>query len=563
MDKYSTEKISQSIFYFILFLLTGCANQLPPGGGEVDKIPPEIVEVYPSNGTTNFKDDYFELTFSEYVDKRSFKDALFISPAFDKNPEIEWSGKTVRVNFVEPLKENITYVATIGTDLVDYNNKNRMAGAFNFTFATGNEIDKRIVTGKVFSEKADGVMIFAYRFEVDTVNPAKQKPDYISQAGKSGDFNLLGLAQGKYRIFAVKDEFHDLLMQIDQDKYGVPFKEIVFEKEDSLFSNLNFFLSSADTVSPRLISANMTDKYHLLVNFTEPIDSNLIISPNFYLYDSTANKKSAVKYAFKGSTKPTEIVLVPSEIFPIENNVYLFVDTVKDRSGNIHYSDFSLVNLTEKVDTIKNQISNILPPFATRNADYQHQAFEFFFRDAFDSTTAKTGIIFTDTLSKAVGYKVRFTDDATMSIIPNKDLEPNKDYIIKIDFNKFLDAAGNEHDSVYTYKFKTIAGFDFTGIDGKISGTDDKNMQLVLQGIDGRKLTYSTQPDKTKKFIFDRVEAGKYTLWAYSDEDSSATYNYGYPYPYKPSEEFNYYKDTLSLRPRWKVSDVLFNFKTK
>ncbi|MBZ0199924.1 MAG: Ig-like domain-containing protein [Ignavibacteriaceae bacterium] len=561
MDKYSTEKLSKYIFYFILFLLTGCANQLPPGGGEVDRIPPEVIEVYPANGTTNFSEDYFELTFSEYVDKRSFKDALFISPAFDKNPEIEWSGKTVRVNFAEPLKENITYVATIGTDLVDFNNKNRMARAFNFTFATGNEIDKRIVTGKVYSEKADGVMIFAYRFDVDTLNPAKHKPDYISQAGKSGDYSLLGLAAGKYRIFSVKDEFRDLLVQIDQDKYGIPFKDIIFEKEDSLFSNLNFFLSSADTVAPRLISANMTDKYHLLVNFTEPIDSSLISSPNFYLYDSTANKKSSFKYAFKGSTKPTEIVLVPSEILPVENNVYLFVDTVRDKSGNVYHADYSLVNLTEKVDTIKNQISNVIPPFGTRTADYLNQSFKFFFRDAFDSTLAKTGITFTDTLKNSVSYNTNFMDDATLSILPKNDLEPNKDYIIKIDLNKFIDAAGNKHDSIYIYKFKTISGFDFTGLDGKISGVDDKNIQLILQGIDGRKLTYSAQPDKTKKFIFDRVEAGKYILWAFSDDDSSGTFNYGYPYPFKPAEEFNYYRDTINLRPRWKVSDILFNFK--
>ncbi len=57
-------------------LLLGCANQLPPGGGEVDKIPPEIIYSYPENGTINFKDDYIEFEFSEYVDKRSFKDAI-------------------------------------------------------------------------------------------------------------------------------------------------------------------------------------------------------------------------------------------------------------------------------------------------------------------------------------------------------------------------------------------------------------------------------------------------------------------------------------------------------
>ena len=551
------------LLYFFVLLFAGCANQLPPGGGEVDKIPPEIVEVYPPNGTTNFSEDYFELTFSEYVDKRSFKDALFISPAFDKNPEIEWSGKTVSVNFAEPLKENTTYVATIGTDLVDFNNKNRMAGAFNFTFSTGNEIDKRVVSGKIFTDKPDGVMIFAYRFDVDTVNPSTQKPDFISQAGSNGEYTLPGLAAGVYRIFAVDDEFRDLLFQFDQDKFGAPFKDIILEKDDSLFANLNFFLTEADTVSPRLINANMTDKYHLLVNFTEPIDSSLIKSSNFYLHDSTAGTRINFKYAFKGATKLTEIVLVPSDTLPVDNTIYLIIDTVRDKSGNIFYSDKSLINLTDKVDTIKNQIANVIPPFGTRTADFKNQKFSFSFRDAFDSTIAKTGITFTDTLRNAVKYKVDFLDDASFNIIPLKNLEPNKDYTIKIDFNKFLDAAGNKHDSIYTYKFKTIAGFDFTGITGMISGVEDKNALLVMQGLDGKKLTHTAKPDKTKKFIFDRIEAGKYLLWAFVDEDSSGTYNYGWTYPFKAAEEFDYHPDTLNLRPRWKISDVQFNFKNR
>ncbi len=40
------------LFSLTLFFLAGCANQLPPGGGEVDKIPPEIIYSYPENGTT-------------------------------------------------------------------------------------------------------------------------------------------------------------------------------------------------------------------------------------------------------------------------------------------------------------------------------------------------------------------------------------------------------------------------------------------------------------------------------------------------------------------------------
>ena len=52
-------------YSFLIAALTffGCANQLPPGGGDVDKTPPEIVSTYPADGTTNFHDDISSLNF--------------------------------------------------------------------------------------------------------------------------------------------------------------------------------------------------------------------------------------------------------------------------------------------------------------------------------------------------------------------------------------------------------------------------------------------------------------------------------------------------------------------
>ncbi len=262
-------------------MLSDCANQLPPGGGEIDTIPPKIVEVYPENGTTNFHDEYIEFTFSEYVDKRTVKDALFISPAINGDLELDWSGKSVRVYFPEPLKDSITYVVTLGTDVVDYNNKNRMADSYILTFSTGNEIDKRIITGRIYDDKPSGTMIFAYKLKADTVNPSTTKPDYISQAGNNGFFQLAGLASGTYRVFAVADQFRDLYYQKEQDEIGVPFKDIILAPEDTLFSGLNFFLTREDTTAPRLIKSIMTDRYHILVELSEEFDSTIINTNNF------------------------------------------------------------------------------------------------------------------------------------------------------------------------------------------------------------------------------------------------------------------------------------------
>jgi len=71
----------------------------------VDKIPPKIEYVYPAQGTVNFDKDYIEIEFSEYVDKRSVQEALFISPYIEKTLEYEWTGTTVTITFPEELKK--------------------------------------------------------------------------------------------------------------------------------------------------------------------------------------------------------------------------------------------------------------------------------------------------------------------------------------------------------------------------------------------------------------------------------------------------------------------------
>ena len=62
-----------------------------------------------------------------------------------------------------------------------------MAQAYNITFSTGNKIDKGEVTGKVFNNKPEGVIIFAYIVGDSVVNPMVKKPDYISQTGTGGN----------------------------------------------------------------------------------------------------------------------------------------------------------------------------------------------------------------------------------------------------------------------------------------------------------------------------------------------------------------------------------------
>ncbi len=561
MVAISTIKLKHSTLIFLLSLLMGCANQLPPGGGEIDTTPPEINEAFPQNGTVNFKEKYFRVWFSEYVDKRSFRDAIFISPAIEGELEISWTGRRATVTFPKALKDDFTYVVTIGTDVVDLNNRNRMAQAFTFSFATGSRIDTRSISGKVFDKEADGVLIFAYRVLDDTTNYLKSKPDYISQVGKDGSFNLNGLAEYNYRIFAVKDQLRDLIFQSEMDRIGMPFSDISLTGEDTTYSGLNFFLMSADTTKPRLISAVMTDRRHILVTASKPVDSTMITSNNFSIIDSTENELIKVLFAFKGNTRPDEFVLVTEEILNPLNDYFLRAQRLLDRTGNLFSDDYSPITISEREDTSAVKVFKTFPQDLNK-IDFKNPTIRFYFDDAVIKENIRQAFTFTDTLGAKVNFSTEFIDDATIDITPDSYLSPDKDYLIDIDFSKVVDASGNSRDTNIVYKLRTISGLEFTGASGKVAADSSlSDLIIILENTDSGEKKYKTKINDNAEFTFERIDAGKYMLWAFYDTNKNGKYDFGYPSPLKYAERFFVHKDTLELRPRWSVTDILFEIK--
>ncbi len=555
-------KIAKQLILIILtfIFINSCAHQLPPGGGELDKIPPEVVEIYPLDGTINYDDNYFEIEFSEYVDRRSLKDALFISPNIEGRLIYEWTGTSISVEFVEGLKEDVTYTITVGTDLVDRNNKNRMASSFTFSFSTGSTIDRRTISGRVYSDDQEGVLIYTYKMDEDVDTLLKRKPDYVSQTGNDGSFKLYGLGESNYRLFAIKDEYRDLIYDLNLDLIGLPNQDISLQGSDTSFTGIYFRLFKADTTAPRLLKGIMTDERHILATFTEKIDDDLLTSDNFYVIDSTTNKQSAITFVFSKQGKFDEIVLVPEIKLESENDVFLIAKILKDTVDNKYANDFVQLTVSDRPDTIPANVTASEPEnYST--VDFIDPKIKFYFNDGFRKEDIQRNITFTDTLYKGVPFKISFNDDATMIVSPLKNLITEKDYIIKLDLNAFVDAAGNKQDSIYEFKFNTISGLDFTGVNGKLLNVHfHKNPVLVLENIDNEKLKYQKNVSE-EDFTFERVEAGKYLLWCYFDEDSNYQYSYGWPDPIKFSERFSVYSDTLKLKPRWVITDVLFEFK--
>lgn len=549
--------------FSLSFIFYCCANQLPPSGGPVDKTPPVIIYEYPSNGTTNFKDNHFEIEFSKYMDKRSVQDAIFISPAINGSLEFDWSGKSLQVDFPEKLKENLTYIVTIGTNAADLNNHNKMAQAYSFAFSTGNKIDKGIIEGKIYITKLQGIMMYGYSVGDSVINPTKQKPKYISQTGEQGEYKLLGLADGLYRVFAVQDEYGDLIYNVGEDAYGCPYRDALITEQDSIFNNLDFLMTREDTLKPRLINAAMTDRYHILLEFNEAIDSTTIKAGNFSVIDSTIKKEYEPLYAFRGRGKRENVVLVIKDSLSEQDNNYVQAKNIKDIAGNTTKSDFTQLVVSEKPDTSAPDLYSAKSvPEITENKIIEQ--FVFNFDDGFDSTLAKRGISVSERKGGTIPSQVVFLDNASFKVTVTGELNPDKNYQVNINLNDIIDAAGNKRDSVYKYGFKPTSLNEFSAVSGLVELPKEPfkgNVMVVLQSTEAENLKVQKKADLRNEWNFNRIYPGKYLLWSYLDRDSSGTYSYGKPYPFIPSERFVFYPDTLKLKARWPVTDVKIEYK--
>ena len=547
-----------SIFLMIFFL--SCAGQAPPSGGDVDRVPPEVIEIFPDEGTTNFNRDFIEIKFSEYVDKRSVQDAVFISPAIEGEIEYDWSGKSVKLKFEEPLREDRTYSVTIGTDVKDLNNGNKMSQAYNFVFATGSQIDKLKIFGKVYAKDYDGILIGAYLEDGEEVDPAKEKPDYISQAGSDGNYRLLGLADGSYIVFAIGDKFRNLTYQKMEDEIGIPFAKIALNETDSVFYGLDFKLTREDTIAPAILSATMTDENHIQIEFNESVDSSEISAQNFYIYDSTSNKKYDVDHFYKGKEGEKKFLLSFEETgAEAEDQLFLIAENISDRTGNIQERNESSFIVSDKPDSTAPALLRVNTNLSGNLADTDSPEFTFIFDDGISTDSLDEAVAAFNSADEKLPVEINEIDGSSFRVKIDKKLSPNLDYRIELELNSLKDAAGNFTDSVYVHRFKTITGLEFSGASGDVNLLTDEPVYVVLESVRADK-NYKQLIDDNNEFEFTKIDPGEYRLWSFIDSDSSGNYSFGNAEPFELAERFEYYPDTLNLRARWPVGDVVLNY---
>ncbi len=278
-----------SVFFAGVFL-SGCANQLPPGGGEEDKESPKLVSQTPQPNTLNFHGKSITLKFNKYVDKRSLQDAFFISPPMGNDVEFNWRGKEVEIIYAKSFAEvgpNKTFVVTINSTLKDIHG-NALTPPIIFAFSTGSLIDKGSISGSVVNNDGKMISIFAYKLSgVDSeYNPTKHFPDYISETTISGEYKLPSIAPGLYRIIADYDEDKNLLYTADREDYGVLSRDIHINDSDEV-KNENFYMKKVTSQTEQSgpdVSTYFRDSLEIIFTSIETGSKTVLPDQSIFIY---------------------------------------------------------------------------------------------------------------------------------------------------------------------------------------------------------------------------------------------------------------------------------------
>jgi hypothetical protein len=212
--------ITYCIYSLLGLLLIGCAQINPLQGGEKDAFAPRIdsAGTYPQNGQTNFQGNEIVIKFEEYITLNNPNENIIITPQLKNKPDISSKNKKLKIVFNDTLQENTTYTISFNHAIADITEKND--SIFQYVFSTGDYIDSLTLSGTVvdaFTNKpAEGYLVGLYNAnsenQYDSI-PYKERPIYIAQSNRTGNFTMNYLKEGSYIIFAVEDQNRNLKLE--------------------------------------------------------------------------------------------------------------------------------------------------------------------------------------------------------------------------------------------------------------------------------------------------------------------------------------------------------------
>jgi hypothetical protein len=554
---------------YLLFLITviwiaSCANPQPPSGGPQDTTPPEITDFEPKNRTLKFNQKKITIEFNKYMDKNKVTENVFISPL--KKINFDWSGKTLNVEFDEELDTNTTYNFTLGTEYADLKG-NKPKEAFTIVFSTGSNLDSGKIQGIIDEEKPEGTFIIAYRIDdinPDTLNINKTDPKYRTQAGTSGKFEFQALKDGKYRLFVFKEKEKNGQYDEGSDNFGSFIRDLVVKNgiADPIVIKIG---NAIDKVKPSLFSADGVYENHVLLSFSEPIDTFSIKNESFILMDSLGKELQKAKASFMHKKFSSQVIVQFDKILKdIKYKIKCQTNSlsVRDTAGNTLEDTLSTTSFygSGDSDTLKPQLMRINLRDSIQKVILMPDL-RISFNTSIDTSDISKRIKLFDNRNMPLPIEIMMINSNYFKISPVLKLNNDEWYRLALDLSKMKSNNGLSiaKDTLIKYAFKTEDTRANAMVSGKIKDNSSYSGSYVVEIVSKENRNKFTIITKNKEFVFESIPAGTYYLWSYADSDNNEKYTAGNSFPFNYSERFSLKKD-INVKSRWNLENLIIDF---
>lgn len=561
---FTRTRISRVVFITFLFslpLLFSCAEIAPPPGGEVDKTPPYIIGSSPTDGATDIPfNNQIIISLSERVVKPDKQTkAVFITPRPKIAPEIKWKANQIIITLFDSIRTDQTYIVSLSAAIRDLRN-NPIDSAGLIAFSTGPKINTGQLRGVIYDndKPAGNLLVGLYEpasFKNDQLIDSTY-PEYIAQTNNNGNFQFKYLPDRKFRLIAFEDKNRNELYDMGEERFAVSDRPIIINDEALFLDDLRCYLTTQDTLPPKIVSAGMTADRLIRLTLNRAVPTALIKNKPGLL--KLTSKTDSTTYASNQFAQASEAETATMHFYfpqlPIDSyTVALNLDSLPITFDRIVYKEGE-----DKKDPEIVAVTPDSKPVFESDFDLSVT-----FSEPLDTTKmTDQSIVIMSRDSVALDYDKRFVTPFDLKIDPHS-IEPGMLYTLRLTEFELVDLSCNAvGDSLSQFYFSVLNRDSLGSISGALNNLfmDKKELpyRLDFMKVENQKV-YSYYYNDTS--FSAALPPGKYLISGFIDENDNREFDKGSLVPYRLAETFINHPDTIAVRARFETGDVALSVK--
>lgn len=523
-----------------------CAQITPLTGGKKDTEPPKLVKAIPENASLNANPKTIELTFDEYITLRDVANQFVITPQTKFQPQIEASGKKVKVKFSEAFLPNTTYKLSFGNAIVDLRESNNLPN-FEYVFSTGPSIDSLALRGAIENatdkKAAPQVLVGLYPVDAQDSVIYKDKPLYLIRTDDQGRFAFNYLPDKPFKLVAIKDQNKNLFY--DGSNEQIAFVEGKVDPKDSTEIRMRLF--------KEVPFKNFIKRYFLV----EPGKVNIAF--NKPQVGTTVSADGMIRSQWNSSGDTLSIYYANRF-----DTLTTYLSYARDKADTLYIKiPGQAAKPTERGAVKKNNAylisSNVdnasVPFFATPVVSLNYPVYE--------AQIQKAGFVLLEKRDTARVVQKPYTlvadAEPALSFTLQTELSPESSYTLTIADSTFRDAYKRVNDST-GYKFRTSSPDDYAGLSMKLLFPQKENYIVILKNdkgqlVDRRVVELSLASTAEHVLVYKNLSPGNYYIEAVEDRNKNGTFDTG-NYFLKTQPEVIYINSAaIKLLAGWEIEN--------